>query len=485
MSAGPKLIVRMGTHAEKEYVEKLSKNLDGVFFGANLVEGTPGATASLVVTLLSRRAEFEYYVDPMTYAFGLYADRATRQPMQKLKWLKADTKGRKSPLTTPHGIKPAYVELASAYGTDFNSAVTNDQAIAAASLAASATLVDTCVRVAQYQITRLRDEFDSDPEFRSVADNLLPPRAIIAPYFYIDPHNTQPWLDVNARLIRETIKAVRAGTVTGIHNDHPVHAILCFDASSLTNDAFTEQIVSAVKNEAPDGVWLWISRFFEEAAPTIDLVKFRSLVERLGSICEVNNLHGGFLSLALSKSGMSRVSQGVGYGEQKDVLPVLGQSVPTVRYYLPAMRRRLGVPQIERAFDAMQVVAPDDFHRLVCGCLICKGNVKTDVRTEFGKFGERRFSKPDSQRESQTPAAAKRCRFHFLLNRINERDKIASSSLSEIVTWLVKGSRTWGTQPSLNDDATHLSRWAEFLDPIEAKRAREDPNTEAWEWTES
>ena len=46
---------------------------------------------------------------------------------------------------------------------------------------------------------------------------------------------------------------------------------------------------------------------------------------------------------------MSGISHGVGYGEQKDVIPVIGQSTPTVCYYLPDLKRRLGVPQIERA----------------------------------------------------------------------------------------------------------------------------------------
>ena len=36
--------------------------------------------------------------------------------------------------------------------------------------------------------------------------------------------------------------------------------------------------------------------------------------------------------MALRKIGMTGIAQGNGYGEQKDVMPVIGQSTPTVQY---------------------------------------------------------------------------------------------------------------------------------------------------------
>ena len=45
----PRVILRMGTHAEKEYFEKTLRLFDGLALNANLVEATPGATASLLV----------------------------------------------------------------------------------------------------------------------------------------------------------------------------------------------------------------------------------------------------------------------------------------------------------------------------------------------------------------------------------------------------------------------------------------------------
>lgn len=65
-SVDPSIIIRLGSHSEKSYVEKMAKQLDGVIVGANLVEATPGATASL----LGKKLGIPYYIDPMTYAYG-------------------------------------------------------------------------------------------------------------------------------------------------------------------------------------------------------------------------------------------------------------------------------------------------------------------------------------------------------------------------------------------------------------------------------
>lgn len=47
----PELVLRLGTHAEKDYVEKLAAMLDGIIIGTNLLEATPGATSSLILSL--------------------------------------------------------------------------------------------------------------------------------------------------------------------------------------------------------------------------------------------------------------------------------------------------------------------------------------------------------------------------------------------------------------------------------------------------
>ena len=177
---------------------------------------------------------------------------------------------------------------------------------------------------------------------------------------------------------------------------------------------------------------------------------------------KVFNLHGGFFSMVLSHFGLSGVSHGIGYGEQKDVVPIIGQSIPTVRYYLPDLYKRVGVPKVERCFHALGINTPADFHEQVCDCVVCKGVVSQSIAS-FSAFGEMHYSRPQSKRLAQTPAAAKRCRFHFLLNRIRERDEQMGSSVQQIRMQLYNAIAAWGTQATIEDEVRHLRRWITAL----------------------
>jgi hypothetical protein len=118
---------------------------------------------------------------------------------------------------------------------------------------------------------------------------------------------------------------------------------------------------------------------------------------------------------------MSGVARGVGYGEQKDVVPVFGQSTPTVRYYLPPIYARFGVPDIERWFSALGVTTPKEFFQKIRDCIVYRGVIASGL-SNFQEFRERHYSTPISMRAAQTPAPAKRCRFYFPLCRLRERD---------------------------------------------------------------
>src|SRR5258708_24225783 len=89
MSANaPRVIVRLGSHAEKEYLLKLAPFIDGIIVGANLFEASPGATASLLLNIAGK--ETKLFVDPMTYAFGQYTDPDTGKVRRDLDWIKSD-----------------------------------------------------------------------------------------------------------------------------------------------------------------------------------------------------------------------------------------------------------------------------------------------------------------------------------------------------------------------------------------------------------
>ncbi len=445
----PKVIIRMGTHAEKDYLQKTLRFFDGIAVGANLVEATPGATASLLVRFGGKKQSLPFYIDPMTYAFGSYKDESGKL-RSDLDWIKSDQK-RKGKIV--RDFKRSYRGLAERLGGPFDEAINRKSALDWDDFSDPTKLSDSCRRIAEYQLYRIRDELAADPESKQFADRVPKPTAVFAPYFYIEPSHRDEWLDLDLRLAKATAE---------LNIDVPVHAIICADASFLGDSTFLDRLAADLPKTGVDAVWLWFSAFREDAAPVERLKAFRSLVETLSPSMEVFNRHGGYFSLALCKRGLSGVSHGVGYGEQKNVLPIIGRSMPTVRYYLPAAHKRFGVPQIERCFDASEIESAEEFHEKVCDCVICKGVLSGDVR-KFSQFGEMHRSRPEAKRLAQTPAAAKRCRFHFLLMRIRERDWLKTASNSDILADLNTAADVWGKHPTLTRDVGHLALWQEAL----------------------
>jgi len=435
MNNKPKLIIRMGSHAEKDYVLKLDKKFDGIVIGANVVEATAGATASL----LGQKLKLPYYIDPMTYVFGCDLDGIRSEQKRKKKVI--------------IDYKRSYKSLANELGKLFSDALENKSRIYPEKIPTS--MVKTiCQDVINYQLNRIRQEFQKDKEYSNYVDSIPNVAGVFSPYFYIPSISGKDW---NVFLSLST-------TTANIKPPVPVYSVLCANSEVLNDDAFVEKAIKEIPQTGVNGVWLWFSNFDELNADEEQLVNFRALVEQLSDKkLEVYNRHGGYFSLILHKVGMTGISHSIGYGEKKDVLQIEGPpNPPVVHYYLPDIHKRFGVPDIERCFDEMKIVSPKDFYEHMCDCVICKGVIKDNIEG-FKKFGEEHYATPESKRKSQTPAAAKRCRFHFLINRIREKEFISSKDLKTIVKQINDTQEKWKEQVIIARYSTHLARWEKAL----------------------
>ena len=302
----PKIILRLGTHAEKEYFEKLGARFDGIIIGANLVESTPGASASLIVKFCGDKQDLEYYVDPMTYAFGTYVDPSSGETRDDLDWIKSDqrVKGKSKPVRK---FKRSYRKLAERFGEPFQDAILSSKALTPDVVGDKRTVRRICDAVVSYQLRRIREEFEGDQEYADFADEVPQPTAVIAPYFYIEPSAAGEWMTVNAALAAEAVR---------ICKDIPVHALVCAPRELLLDATFQQWISEIIVATGVKGIWLWFSKFDENTAKRTELTALRNLVGDLGEKgLFILNLHGGFFSLALHSFGLSGISHGVGYGE--------------------------------------------------------------------------------------------------------------------------------------------------------------------------
>lgn len=435
MDNKPQLIIRMGSHAEKEYILKLSKQFDGIIIGANIVEATTGATASLV----GQKLKMPYYIDPMTYVFG--CDLEGIKSERKIK-------GKKKPVKV---YKRAYERLAPELGGIFSNALEKRIPVLPKNFT-PAVLKQVCQKVVDYQLGRLRREFEQDPEYKEYAESISKPAGVFSPYFLI---RSKEWFNLFISLSKAT---------ANIKPRVPVYSVLCADYKILTDHPFIDRVIKEIPATGVNGIWLWFSNFDEWNVKAEYLSAFKDLVGKLSKTgLEVYNRHGGYFSLALNKFGMKGISHGVGYGEKKDAQQIKSPpNAPVVNYYLPDMHKRFGVPAIEACLHALGITTPTDFHNKICDCVVCKGVVKNSI-LDFQRFGEMHFAMPASKRKSQTSAAAKRCRFHFLVNRIIEKDFIAGNNLAAIIQEISDAQEKWKEQFSIINNSKHLDRWKAAL----------------------
>jgi hypothetical protein len=363
----PKIILRLGSHSEKEYFEKLAKSLDGMVFGANLLEITPAATSSLIFSLKTKRGgtPLPYFLDPMTYCFGPYVDPSSGRKQTDLAVLKSERAERRGSATKITAVKESYLSLAAQLGPTFSTATKDGRSCSAIEIGGvGASARDSlCGGVVNYQLNRIHDILADDEFLKDALANDGKPAAIFAPYFFIHESWAKSGLDSALDLAART-----ASLKPGI----PVHVVICASHTLLDNRDFTMRLIDELPKTRVDGLWLWFDGFDEHNAPIERLLAFRGIVQGLQGKMQVLNSHGGYFSLLLAHDGLTGISHGVGYGEKKAVVQVQGAAAPTVRYYLPPINFRVGVPDVQRCFSELEIKTAADFFLNVCNCQICK-----------------------------------------------------------------------------------------------------------------
>jgi hypothetical protein len=439
------VIVRLGSHAEKDYLLKTIGLFSGAIVGANLLEMTPGATVSLGWKMDSAGKRF--LIDPMTYVFAIDLD-----------YLYSETKDRKSGKVTKD-IKRSFRDICGQLGDPFESIILKDRrSLVPQDLSSDKIIDDMCRSVMAYQTQRMKTICDADPQLKDFSDRAAP-SAVFSPYFYIPGENaasSQDWEDVCMRTI-EAFGKMECPT--------PKYAVLCIARRLLKDKVRMRILLEKAIESGCDACWLWISAFREEDITVEEITNLELLVRQAeGRNFPLWNMHGGFLSCLLGKRGLDGFSHGIGYGESKDVLPVSAGALPTVAYHYNPLHVRASVPDIELAFSSLGVNDANSFHEIICDCTICKGVLKGDLRN-FAKFGELVLKK-GNKRQSQTAGSAKLCRFHFLLARKKELDLVNGSSADDLRNLLIQTVTEYqnlGQQIRLRERAAALQIWMRSL----------------------
>jgi hypothetical protein len=424
--------VRLGSHAEKSYLEEFATHYDNFILNANLIQATPAACASLALKLCGKGKGF--LLDPWTFPFALDPWLMRAQP-------DAASGG------TPK-IKRTYQGLAEAYGA-ITAGRVGKRALVPSDFQAGA---DEFIRnVMEFQWNVLTDALN-DP-ILGVSDEVRP-QAIIAPYF---PVNSDPWLELNVGLVERTTELVGQGVPKGT----PVLGVICLPRPVRDDAKFVEGVFKRYAGLKVAGYVIWMGDFNEADVNANELRTLKAAVDALRSGGRiVLNAYGGFYSGLLMRVGLSGFSHAVGYGESKDVIPVV-TGVPSAKFYFPPLHLRLSFDRAFFLVDQLNVSSARGFYESVCDCGQCKQQLggAPGFKDRFSQYLE---MKRHGKRDFATGDAIRAVRIHYLHARQKELADIRGKSIDELVAGLLESH---GRYRSLQGDTgvDHLQRWAAVL----------------------
>ena len=421
-------VIRLGTHAEKDYFERARPWYDEVLLNANLVEATAGAT-SLFVFQLNK----PYFIEPVTYAFAL-------DPLY-IQSPDADKKMR---------FKRTFKKLAFHYGITQN----DDQdppRLSVDYFSDAGRTRQFCDRVLAYQRDKCDEALQENQEFLLEAPVTLRPVRLVAPYFY-SAHDPM-WREVNGRLVEES---------SGLAGDLPLWAVICMDALVLDDEEVVDEVADFYAQLPCTGIGLWLTDLEESSATATQLRGVRRLVSKLveSGKQEIVNLYGGYFSALLRFDGLTGLSHGVGYGERRNVVPVVGGGLPPAKYYLPRIHEKIYLEELLRLASGLDA---QQFLDEICECSICSGLVGVSLEYLLNEYS-RTVRKPfrGGYRDYADPIVYRYTRFHFLHNRHLELAALYGMTLEDAVAQLDKAREDFGARLSTNQ-VQFLQSWAKAL----------------------
>jgi hypothetical protein len=395
--------IRLGTHAEKEYLLRAAPWFTEVVLNANLVEATAGASSVFVVSLAK-----PYVIDPVTYAFG-------QNPYHLMNVRRGD-------------IKRTFRALGERFGEPVATCLAQGRALQPGDFSSVATVEGFCSRVLGYQVGRVGEALEANEVFLEPGLEGFPPVRLISPYFYND--ETVGWLDVNRRLADASVEG-GSGT--------EVWAVVSFDGLLLDRREDIDKLAESYGSVGCSGFLFWPADFEETRATMGQIVGLRRLV---ASLCSVGRsgimLYGGYFSALLQDEGMAGISHGVGYGEKRDVVPVLGGGLPPAKYYLRAIHDDIYIHEMLQVAEELD---ERTFQSEICDCTICSGVIARGglqlLRDEFGATEERPYG--GGFRSAPTGRVYRLTRFHYLENKHRELAEIAAGDRPSLVQRLGEG----------------------------------------------
>lgn len=184
--------------------------------------------------------------------------------------------------------------------------------------------------------------------------NRQDPAYVLPPYTMVE-EATDGWSEVSGRLWEASYEYAQSKGIVS-----KLRRVIAASSAAVWND-----LASAVNDEA---IVAWVSGLDEfKLNGESELITYGHALQRCQSRGQkVFALYGGFLSVLMSRHGLSGSSHGIGFGEHRDWVELPTSGAPPARYYVPKLHRYIGV-------DVAETIWRQSPELIECDCEECGG----------------------------------------------------------------------------------------------------------------
>lgn len=325
-----KVHLRFGMHRDVQLIHDEKDQIDGLVVPAHILAHLSPSTPVFVASMHDK----PYVIDPMTFVF----------------------QNAKKALLKDGEIRTSIKKLCDAYHSKLRTRIMAPEFDGPLSLLDCLGTDELCKKVVKFQLETVASASGSSGANkylkRYTKTAAKQPRAVIPPYFVFNSVDDD-WYKLSLACAKKTVAL--AGKLE-------VSPVICCAISTL-NDTGIETI--ATDYAKFDRVFIWIDNYVQTSVTSSDIKKVRKLLQALRDAgVELEALYGGYLLIMSRFDGMSAISHGILYTQNKSTTIVPGSGGAPERYYIPAIHEFRSLSQT----DLIVHKHPE----LICDCVICK-----------------------------------------------------------------------------------------------------------------
>lgn len=405
-----KLFYRFNTGKEKKYLQNNQDKYYGIVISSHICR----FYSDMVMTFLNK-VEKPYFIDPVTYVFGLSS-----------KVMKKD-EGE---------LKKSYESLIEFYGKPFSDYL-GETPIDPSGLSQEEKeiFVEKTIELQE----NILNERDSTQESLKTYMDILGETSdeennlefLVPPYFYSKDIDDNFY---NLTLELSTIAKEKYG-------DKKITPIICITKDILGNEQKIQKIAKDYGKF--ETCLIWLADFDERKLGSSKLIKYVDMIEILKrKIDNLISLYGGEFSILSYKFGLDGMVSGICYSSSKDPERVTTGGGLPLRYYIPEAHTK--------TVEANARIYYTKHHRMLCDCDICESlkEKSNNIEEFFDSLG----------REN--------AKNHFIQNFNLVVNKVEGKSLKNIKKALksdFKQCKNNKLKENYEIDYSHLKNWIDTL----------------------